>query len=150
MTYLPNGLPEPVTESDKLDLPYWQGTRAGKLMIQRCGACQTWQWGPEWLCHKCHSFDMKWAEIAGPDPGRYEGKIYSWTRCWHPVHPALKTHGPYIAVVVEMPHAGRIRMLGNLLGPPEQKVEIGATVVAVFEPHDDAQVPYTLVQWKRV
>ena len=30
MSYLPKGLPEPVTESDKLDLPYWQGTRAGQ------------------------------------------------------------------------------------------------------------------------
>ena len=143
MTYLPKGLPEPVTEADKLDLPYWLGTRDGKLMVQRCGACQTWQWGPEWLCHKCHSFDMKWVEIAG------NGRIYSWTRSWHPVHPALKGFGPYIAVVVELPGVGNIRMLGNLLGPPEQKVEIGAAVATVFEPHDDAKTPYTLVQWVR-
>ena len=27
MTYLPPGLPAPVTESDGLDLPYWEGTR---------------------------------------------------------------------------------------------------------------------------
>ena len=142
MTYLPKGLPEPVTEADKLDLPYWQGTRAGKLMVQRCGKCQTWQWGPEWLCHQCHSFDMKWVEVVG------KGKIYSWTRLWHPVHPALKGHQPYIAVVVELPAAGKIRMLGNLLGPHDQKVEIGTSVTAVFEPHDDAKSPYTLVQWK--
>lgn len=141
MTYLPKGLPEPVTEPDKLDQPYWQGTRQNKLMVQRCGRCQTWQWGPEWLCHKCHSFDMKWVEVKG------EGRIYSWTRCWHPVHPALKGHHPYIAVVVELPGAGSIRMLGNLLGPHDQKVEIGASVTAVFEPHDDAKQPYTLVHW---
>lgn len=144
MTYLPKGLPEPVSEADKLDEPYWQGTRKGKLMVQRCGACQGWQWGPEWLCHKCHSFDMKWVEVEG------KGTIYSWTRCWHPVHPALKDVGPYVAVVVELPQAGKIRMLGNLLGDPRQKVEIGAQVKAVFEPHDDAKVPYTLVQWQRV
>ena len=143
MTYLPKGLPEPVTESDQLDLPYWQGTRAGKLMVQRCAACQTWQWGPEWLCHACHSFDMKWTEVAG------KGRIYSWTRCWHPVHPALKGFGPYISVLVELPAAGNIRMVGNLLGEPEQKVEIGAAVTAAFEPHDDAKTPYTLVQWRR-
>ena len=40
MSYLPKGLPEPVTETDKLDQPYWQGTRAGKLMVQRCGDVQ--------------------------------------------------------------------------------------------------------------
>lgn len=141
MTYLPKGLPEPVTEPDKLDLPYWQGTRQNKLMVQRCGKCRTWQWGPEWLCHECHSFDMKWVEVKGA------GRIYSWTRCWHPVHPVLKGHHPYIAVVVELPAAGSIRMLGNLLGPHDQKVEIGAPVTAVFEPHDDAKQPYTLVHW---
>ena len=111
-------------------------------MVQRCGACGTWQWGPEWLCHECHSFDMKWVEVEG------RGTIYSWTRCWHPVHPALKGFGPYIAVVVELPQAGKIRMLGNLLGDPQQDVQIGASVTAVFEPHDDAKTPYTLVHWQ--
>ena len=143
MSYLPKGLPEPVTEADKLDLPYWQGTRQAKLIVQRCGACRAWQWGPEWLCHQCHAWNMTWVEVAGT------GLIYSWTRCWHPVHPALKGVGPYIAVVVELPDAGKIRMLGNLIGKPEQKVEIGAAVTAVFEPHDDAKTPYTLVHWKR-
>ena len=85
---------------------------------------------------------MKWVEVQG------QAKIWTWTRCWHPVHPALKTAGPYIAVLVELPHAGNIRMLGNLLGDPAQTVTIGAPVTAVFEPHDDAATPYTLVQWK--
>jgi hypothetical protein len=40
-------------------------------------------------------------------------------------------------------------MVGNLLGDPMQAVEIGAAVEAVFEPHDDATPPFTLVQWRR-
>jgi len=47
MTYLPKGLQEPVTETEQLDKPYWDGTRAGKLMVQRCKACRGFQWGPE-------------------------------------------------------------------------------------------------------
>jgi uncharacterized OB-fold protein len=50
---------------------------------------------------------------------------------------------------VELPQAGNIRMLGNLLGDPKQIVTIGEPVEAVFEPHDDAKTPYTLVQWKK-
>jgi uncharacterized OB-fold protein len=65
------------------------------------------------------------------------------------VHPALKGFGPYIAVVVELPHAGKVRMLGNLLGDPQQDVVIGTSVKAVFEPHDEARTPFTLVQWER-
>jgi uncharacterized OB-fold protein len=51
-------------------------------------------------------------------------------------------------VLVELPEAGGIRMLGNLVGDPRQLVRIGAPVDAVFEPHDDAKVPFTLVHWK--
>ena len=111
-------------------------------MVQRCGACNMWQWGPEWICHRCHSFDLVYETTAA------EGIIYSHQRVWHPVHPALKGAGPYIAVLVELADVGNIRMLGNLLGDPHQIVTIGAPVTAVFEPHDDARTPYTLVQWQ--
>jgi uncharacterized protein len=141
-TYLPEGLPRPVPEPDGLSAAYWEGTRRGELRVQRCRACRTWQWGPEWICHACLSFDLGWEAIEG------RGTIYSWERVWHPVHPALKNAGPYIVVLVELPHAGGIRMLGNLLGDPQQDVRIGAPVEAVFEPHDGAQPAYTLVHWR--
>ena len=141
-SYLPAGMPAPVPAADGLDLPYWEGTRQGLLMVQRCGACGNWQWGPEWMCHKCNSFEIKWEQVDGT------GVIYSWERPWHPVHPALKERGRYTAVLVELPHAGNIRMVGNLLGPEDQDVVIGASVEAMFEPHDDAATPYTLVQWR--
>lgn len=141
-TYLRPGLPIPVAENDGLDAPYWEGTRRGELMVQRCKACGNWQWGPEWICHKCLSFDMGWQKVEG------RGCIYSWERPWHPVHPALKDQGPYIVVLVELPQAAGIRMLGNLVGDPRQAVRIGAEVEAVFEPHNDAKPPFTLVHWK--
>ena len=141
-SYLPAGLPAPVPEPDGLDAPYWAGMRRGELRVQRCERCRTWQWGPEWICHACLSPDVVWTRVDG------RGIIYSWERAWHPVHPALAEHGPYIVVLVELAHAGGIRMLGNLLGDPRQVVTIGAPVEAVFEPHDGAKVPFTLVQWK--
>ncbi len=141
-SYLPEGMPAPLPSRDGLDRPYWEGTLQERLLVQRCGACGTRQWGPEWICHRCHSFDMRWEQIAG------HGLIYSWERPWHPVHPALRGCGPYLAVMVELPHAGGIRMVGNLLGPAMQEVTIGAPVQAVFERHDNADTPYALVQWR--
>ena len=142
--YLPDGLPTPSSGPDGLSQPYWDGTREKKLRIQKCNGCGSWQWGPEWICHRCHSFDLGWQEISG------KGRIYSYQRPHHPVHTALTGHGPYIAVLVELPEYGNIRMVGNLLGDPLQTVTIGAAVEAVFEPHDNAKPPYTLVQWKTV
>ena len=66
--------------------------------------------GPEWICHRCHSFDLSWQEIQG------KGRIYSYQRPHHPVHAALNGHGPYLAVLVELPEHGNIRMVGNLQG----------------------------------
>lgn len=140
--YLPEGLPAPMPARDGLDMPYRKGLEEDKLIVQRCNDCKTWQWGPEWICHSCHSFDIGWEEVAPT------GKIYSWERAWHPVHPALKDHGPYIVALIELPHAGNIRMVGNLLGDPRQEIEIGADVEAVFEHHKDAKMPFTLVQWR--
>jgi len=128
VSYLAKGLPTPVPENDGLDKPYWEGTRRGVLMVQRCKACGTFRWGPEWMCHKCLSFETDWHEVSG------RGRIYSWERPWHPVHPALKDQGPYIAVLVELPDAGNVRMLGNLLGDPRQDVKIGAEVLERVPP----------------
>jgi uncharacterized OB-fold protein len=141
--YLPKGLPRPVPSPDGLDAAYWEGTRAHELRVQRCRSCRGWQWGPEWICHRCRSFELGWERVPG------NGRIYSWERAWHPVHPALRERGPYLVVLVELPDAGGVRMVGNLLGDPLEPVVIGAPVVAVFEDHDDAEPPYTLVQWRR-
>ena len=140
--YLNEGLPAPVPEADGLSRPYWEGLQRGEILVQRCDGCGNWQWGPEWICHKCHSFDLSWTKIEG------EGKIYSWERVWHPVHPALKDQGAYIVVLVELPEVGNIRMVGNLLGDPEQDVIIDASVRAVFEHHKDADPAFTLLQWE--
>jgi uncharacterized OB-fold protein len=140
-TYLPAGLPSPVSEPDGLSAPYWKGLQEERLLVQRCGACGNWQFGPEWLCHACHRFDPDWKEIAA------EGVIYSWERVWHPAHPALQGHGPYLVVLVELPHAGQVRMVGNLLGDTLQKVEIGVAVKGVYEHHPDATPAYSLLQW---
>lgn len=141
-TYLPAGLPIPVAEPDGLSARYWEGLRNNCLLVQRCSHCGTWQFGPEWLCHRCHAFDPEWIEI---EPS---GLIYSWERVWHPSHSALRQTGPYLAVLVEIPHAGGVRMVGNLLGDPMQAVSIGAAVEGLFEHHPDSDPPYSLLQWR--
>jgi uncharacterized OB-fold protein len=140
--YLPEGLPRPAPYPDGLAAEYWVAARRHELLVQRCNACRGWQWGPEVICHQCLSDDL------GYEPVAPQGTIYSWERNWYPVHPALQRGVPYIVVLVELPHAGNIRMVGNLLGDPEQEVVIGAPVNAVFEDHGEGERGYTLVQWR--
>jgi uncharacterized OB-fold protein len=139
--YLKPGLPIPRPTTDGLDAAFWEGLREERLLLQLCHDCQRWQWGPEWVCHHCHSFDVRYEETAA------EGLIYSHERVWHPVHPALAEQGPYVVVLVELPHADGVRIVGNLIGDPHQPLTIGGAVHGVFEHHPDAEVPHTLLQW---
>jgi uncharacterized OB-fold protein len=141
-SYLPPGLPIPVPERNGLSAPYWQGLREDRIRVQRNPATGVYQFPPQWIAHDTQTFELEWVDV---EP---RGRIYSWTRVWHPVHPALRDAGPYIVVVVELPQAGNVRLLGNLLGDPGQDVVIGAEVEAVFEHHADADPPYTLLQWR--
>jgi uncharacterized OB-fold protein len=135
---LPAGLPQPTPTRDGLDREFWEATRRHELIVQRCKDCKAFQFGPEWICHKCNSTEMGWSRVAG------RGLIYSWERVWHPVHPALKAACPYLIVLVELPDANNVRMVGNMLGDPRQEMRIGAEVQAVFEDREQA----TLVQWR--
>lgn len=51
-------------------------------------------------------------------------------------------------MLVELSDAGNVRMFGNLVGDSPQEVVIGSEVEAIFEDHDDAKTPFTLVQWR--
>jgi uncharacterized OB-fold protein len=124
--YLPEGLPTPRAQRTGLDNEFWAATKRHELVVQRCNSCKTFQWGPEFICHECRSFDMGWHKVSG------RGRLYSWVRCWNPVHPALKEACPYV------------RMVGNLLGDPKKNPPFDVAVEAVFEDHPEA----TLVQWK--
>lgn len=139
--YLRPGLAKPAPDREGLDTAFWEGLRAEKLFLQRCRACRGWQWGAEYVCHRCHSFDLGFEETTP------EGIIYSHQRVWHPVHPALAEQGPYIIVLVELPQADNVRLVGNLLGDPRQPIEIGAAVHGVFEHHNDDDPAHTLLQW---
>lgn len=138
--YLAAGLAAPMATD--LDAPYWSGLRDNQLCLQRCRSCGKFQWGPEWICHHCHSDDLAYEEVPAV------GEIYSYERVWHPVHPALSEQGSYLIVLVRLPQANDVRLVGNLLGDPHAQVNIGARVRGVFEHHEDADHPYTLLQWE--
>jgi uncharacterized OB-fold protein len=97
--YLPEGLPSPRAQRTGLDTEFWAATKRHELVVQRCNSCKAFQWGPEWLCHACRSFDMGWHKLSG------RGRLFSWVRCWNPVHTALKEACPYIVAVIQLPEA---------------------------------------------
>ena len=123
-TYLPSGLPAPAPDREGVDTEFWEATRRHQLAVQHCRACGAFQAPAEWVCHRCHSRDLGWEPASG------RGRVFSWIRVHHAAHPALRQALPYLVVLVELDDSDGVRLIGNLLGPADQEVAIGAAVEA--------------------
>lgn len=125
---------------DGLDTTFWEGLEAGELRIQRCRSCSTWIWSPQWICHRCHSFDLGW------DATPARGRVYTWTRTWQPFEPSFAQVGPFLTVLVELPQAGDVRILGCLADATQ--VTIGDEVVGVIQAPSELTGGVPVLRWR--
>ena len=84
---------KPIPEITPLNQPFWDGTKAGKLMIQKCQDCGTWVFCPRPVCGDCASDKLEWVEVSG------KGKIFSFTVIREVVGQALRGFAPDIPYV---------------------------------------------------
>jgi uncharacterized OB-fold protein len=52
-------MPRPVPTPTNVTKPFWEGTKQGKLLLQRCRACGTHQYYPRPVCMRCMSRDLE-------------------------------------------------------------------------------------------
>ena len=117
----------------------------GRVSIQSCKACHEVQHPPEVVCLACGSDDFGWRESEG------HGRIESFARVHHPVHPALADQTPYIVVVVSLDDIPGVHVIGNLSGASTTPVAIGQSVRAIFERVEDPELgTLQIPQWERV
>jgi uncharacterized protein len=133
MPYLPADLPRIVPGCD--DAPWWEALRRHELVVQRCAACGVWRHPPSPVCAACHATDARFERVSG------RGRVFSWTVVHHPVHPALADRVPYNVVLVELPDAGCVRLVTNLVDVAPDDVRVGLDVEVVFEDLDDVTLP---------
>src|SRR5205823_9173004 len=74
--------------------PFWQATREGRLVIQRCTRCGEYVWTPQMACCTCLTETLEWTEVSG------RGTIYSFVVIHRAATPAFTA--PYAVVVVEL------------------------------------------------
>ncbi len=108
---------------------FWEGVKSGKLLIQRCRSCGSYQHYPRPGCASCGSRDLGWVESSG------RGRIYSLTvpRVVIGDQKAFEAEIPYVLAMVDLEEG--VRILARVTGysRPEE-VSIGDQVV--FEPVD--------------
>lgn len=121
-------LPTPTPDS----LPYWEGLRAGRLVLQRCGACGVVRHYPRPVCASCFSMAVGWIEASG------RGIVHSWTETHHAFLPSLAADLPYVLVTADLDEG--VRLLARLRGSADG-LHAGAAVQCGFEPLGEWAVP---------
>ncbi|MGQ0619488.1 MAG: Zn-ribbon domain-containing OB-fold protein [Panacagrimonas sp.] len=103
------------------DGPYWSALAEGRLILPRCTGCGRWHWPAVYRCGNCGTWDLAWETVE------MTGRVFSWTRTWHPFGGSEGIGVPYVSLIVELPRAGDRRLLGILAGD-EAGLGIGAVV----------------------
>ena len=117
-------LPQPITPEAK---PYWDGLKAGKLMLPKCRDCGRAFWYPRTLCPACHSRAIEWIQSSG------KGKLHAFGIAQQSFNRAFKVPSPFVLAMVEL--AEGPRLMTNLVGiePDPARIRIGMPVEVVFE-----------------
>ena len=119
---------KPLPEITPVNQPFWDGARAGKLMMQRCKDCQSWDFCPRPICVECNSDKLEWLQVSG------KGKVFSFTVIREVVGQALRGFEPdlpYVTAWVDLDEGPRF--CSNIIGCPVESVRIGMDVEVVFE-----------------
>jgi uncharacterized OB-fold protein len=127
----PPGRPPPVPT--RLTEPFWEGTRRGVLLIQRCRACGHWRWTPKLACPHCWSEDAEWAEASG------RGTVYSYTVVHRSVDPA-QFPSPYVLAIVQLEEGPQL--LTNIVDCELDALRVDMPVAVRFERIDEEFVVY--------
>ena len=129
--------------------PYWEATRAGRLLVQWCTACNRGVFYPRVLCPHCGAARsaLEWREASG------RGTVYAAVVEHRPEAAGAAFAGgePYCVALVDLEEG--VRLLTNVVGCPPGEVRCGMAVkitweplsdgrqLALFEPVPDEEVP---------
>lgn len=102
---------------------FWEGVRAGKLLIQKCTSCDEVRYPPAPMCSECQSLDWEAIEASG------KGTVYSYVVMHHPPIPPFDY--PNIVGLIELPEGARI--ISQIIDAKPNDVSIGDAVELVIE-----------------
>jgi uncharacterized OB-fold protein len=129
-------VPLPVPTRD--NAPFWEGTRRGELLLQRCAACGRFRHYPRPTCPACLAREHRWERASG------RGTVFTWTIVRGPTLPAFQAKLPYNVVDVLLEEG--VHFVSEVLDCPPEAIRADMPVEAVFVP---ASEEITLVKFRR-
>ncbi|HXD90122.1 MAG TPA: Zn-ribbon domain-containing OB-fold protein [Candidatus Binataceae bacterium] len=108
---------------------FFDGARAGRLMVQKCDSCGKLRFPAHDLCSKCNSTDSRWVPVSG------RGEVFSFSIMHQLYHPGFAKEVPYAVVMVELEEG--CKFVSNLLGVKPHDIKCGMPVEVTFEKLSD-------------
>ena len=116
---------KPLPDITALTQPFWDGTKAHQLRIQRCDDCGTFRFIPREVCPQCASVNATWTPVSG------KGTLYTYSIVYRAPNPAFQADVPYVVAQVLLAEGPRI--MSHLVGCPLDQVRVGMPVEVFFE-----------------
>lgn len=113
----------PLPHPSPLTQPFWDATKRGELVLQRCSTCHAYVWTPQDACRNCLTETLEWTPVSG------RGNVYTFVVLHKAAHPAFQA--PYTIAVIDLEEGPRI--LSDITEIDPSGVEIGMPVEVAFE-----------------
>ena len=117
--------------------PFWDGAKAGKLMLPRCTTCNKVHFYPRAICPFCHSTDLEWIEASG------EGFIHTFA-VQHRAFGGWAEEAPFVTAYIDLKEGDRIFTVLRGVDPNAPDLKwIGMKVKVEFEEaSDEVSIPF--------
>ncbi len=109
--------------------PFFEASKNGQLVVQKCDGCGALRFPPRRLCPNCLSRESSWTAVSG------EGEVYSFIIMHRVYHPAFANQVPYAVATIKLKEGAR--MLSNVIGIDPHAIKCGMPVKVSFEKLSD-------------
>lgn len=116
---------KPLPELTAENRPFWNACREGRLAMQRCDACGHLRYPVSGLCPRCLGERARWIDLSG------RGEVLARLVFHHVYHKGFANDVPYNVVLVQLDEGPR--MFSNVVGVPNERVQVGMRVQVTFE-----------------
>jgi uncharacterized OB-fold protein len=111
--------------------PFWEATRARRLVVQWCTDCDVAIHYPREACPRCLGSALAFRPASG------RATVYALSVMPVPANPTMAGREPYPVVLVELDEGPRL--LSNLVGEGALAAAVGDTVEVAWEPLPDGR-----------
>ena len=124
---------KPIPTPSPDSMPFYEGAKQGRLMIQRCGKCGVSRFVARSYCAECGSPQFSWVQASG------RAKLLTWAHVHQKYHPAFLAETPYPIATVELDEGPRL--VSDLVQLGGATLRAGMALQVVFDDAGEWKIP---------